>query len=93
MGDGLLSPGERSERVPFHPGLPEKREKEQFPEERQSRGSVLDRTLVVQPRPKRSSEEPRSQNISSRRTCHPGRCVSAFDSSSKFSLDGKPGNE
>ena len=34
MGDGLLSPGERSERVPFHPGLPEKREKKQFPEER-----------------------------------------------------------
>ena len=34
MGDGLLSLGERSERVPFHPGLPEKREKEQFPEER-----------------------------------------------------------
>ena len=34
MGDGLLSPGERSERVPFHPGLLEKREKEQFPEER-----------------------------------------------------------
>ena len=34
MGDGLLSPGERFERVPFHPGLPEKREKGQFPEDR-----------------------------------------------------------
>ena len=34
MGDGLLSPGERCERVPFHPGLLEKRKEEQFPEER-----------------------------------------------------------
>ena len=34
MGDGLLSPRERSERVLFHPGLFEKREKDQFPEER-----------------------------------------------------------
>ena len=34
MGDGFLRPGERSERVLFHPGLLEKREQEQFPEER-----------------------------------------------------------
>ena len=34
MGDGLLTLGEQSEGMPFHPGLPEEREKEQFPEER-----------------------------------------------------------
>jgi hypothetical protein len=34
MGDRLLSLGKRAERVLLHPGLPEKREKKQFPEER-----------------------------------------------------------
>ena len=33
MSDGLLSPGERFDRVLLHPGLPEQREKDQFPED------------------------------------------------------------
>ena len=35
MGDGFLSLCERFQRVPCHPAVPENREEEQLPEERQ----------------------------------------------------------